>query len=166
MAKKKIVPAPAPAAAAPPVEVEDAPPAAVKPNGQTILDGDESVKVLIEDDRTGMTPSVLRRAFKDNLYYLQGKDFLADTERPSRSWLETYIPPEDQLEVLAVIREAIRSKSMFELEHRVIRADGTLGWMHSRALPLLGGGGEIVEWLGAASDITYTRSKPRNPRAA
>lgn len=100
------------------------------------------------------------------MHYLQGKSFLADTERPSRSWLETYIPPEDQPEVLAVIREAIRTKSMFELEHRVICADGTVGWTRSRALPLLGEGGEIVEWLGAASDITYTRSEPRNPRAA
>ena len=29
---------------------------------------------MIEDDRTGMSAAVLRRAYKDNLYYLQGKD--------------------------------------------------------------------------------------------
>jgi len=32
------------------------------------------VAVVIEDDRTGMSAAVLRRAYKDNLYYLQGKD--------------------------------------------------------------------------------------------
>jgi signal transduction histidine kinase/CheY-like chemotaxis protein len=36
----------------------------------------------------------------------------------------------------------------------VLRDDGTLGWIFSRAVPLLGQGGEIVEWFGAATDVT------------
>jgi hypothetical protein len=35
------------------------------------------------------------------------------------------------------IREAVRTKGLFELEHRVRRTDGTLGWTNSRAVPLL-----------------------------
>lgn len=56
--------------------------------------------------------------------------------------------------MLAAIHEAIRTKSIFELEHRVRRVDGTLGWTFSRAVPLLDAKGEIVEWFGAASDVT------------
>lgn len=38
----------------------------------------EPIKVHIEDDRTGMTVETLKRAFADNLYYIQGKnEFLA-----------------------------------------------------------------------------------------
>lgn len=38
----------------------------------------EDVQVQIEDDRTGMTVETLKRAFADNLYYVQGKnEFLA-----------------------------------------------------------------------------------------
>src|SRR4028118_563546 len=38
----------------------------------------EEVQVQIEDDRTGMTVETLKRAFADNLYYVQGKnEFLA-----------------------------------------------------------------------------------------
>jgi starch phosphorylase len=38
----------------------------------------EDVQVQIEDDRTGMTVETLKRAFADNLYYIQGKnEFLA-----------------------------------------------------------------------------------------
>ncbi len=85
---------------------------------------------------------------------LHGRGFLADTDNPSRTWPQSYIHPEDQPYVTAVIREAIRTKSIFELEHRVRRADGTLGWTFSRAVPLLDAKGEIVEWFGAASDIT------------
>jgi len=43
---------------------------------------------------------------------------------------------------------------MFELEHQVRKADGSVGWVFSRAIPLLNKNGEIVEWFGAASDIT------------
>jgi PAS domain S-box-containing protein len=85
---------------------------------------------------------------------LRGRDFIADTEQPSRTWLQKYIHPDDQPRVLEAIAEAIRSKSVFELEHRVLRMDGALGWTSSRAVPLQDADGEIVEWLGAASDIT------------
>ncbi len=86
--------------------------------------------------------------------YLSGRNFIVDTTSPSRSWLETYILPEDQPQVLAAIQQAIRTKSTFELEHRVILVDGTAGWTFSRAIPLLDEHGEIVEWLGAASNVT------------
>jgi len=85
---------------------------------------------------------------------LDGRGFISDTTRPSQSWLQEYIFPEDQGHVLEVIRDAVRRKSIFELEHRVRRVDGSIGWTHSRAVPLLDDHGEIREWFGAASDIT------------
>jgi signal transduction histidine kinase len=36
--------------------------------------------------------------------------------------------------------------------------DGTLGWILSRAVPLLDPHGEIVEWFGTARDVTVRRS--------
>ncbi|MBD2612668.1 PAS domain-containing protein [Nostoc punctiforme FACHB-252] len=86
--------------------------------------------------------------------HLEGKDFLASTENPSSIWLERYILPEDRSQVLAVIHEAIRTKSIFELEHRVIKLDGTVGWTFSRAIPLLDAQNEIIEWFGTASEVT------------
>ena len=86
--------------------------------------------------------------------YLQGRDFIANTTEPIRSWFDKYIHPEDQQRVRAAIQDAIRGKKTFELEHRVLRVDGTLGWTFSRGIPILSPDGDIVEWLGAASDIT------------
>jgi PAS domain S-box-containing protein len=86
--------------------------------------------------------------------HLVGRDFIADTNEPSRGWLHKYIHPDDQPRVLEAIAHAVRTKGVFELEHRVLRADGTLGWTLSRAIPLLDERGEIVEWFGAASDTT------------
>ena len=88
---------------------------------------------------------------------LQGMNFLADTSDPSSTWLEKYILQEDRPQVLAVIEQAIANKEMFEFEHRVIRVDGTSGWTFSRAVPLLDEQGDIIEWFGAASDITERR---------
>lgn len=89
--------------------------------------------------------------------HLTGKGFIADTLEPSRDWLAKYIHPDDQPTVMEAINEAIRTKTPFELEHRVLRVDGTLGWTHSRAIPLCDADGEIVEWFGTSSDVTERR---------
>jgi signal transduction histidine kinase len=85
---------------------------------------------------------------------LQGKDFIADTSEPIRDWLQKYIHPEDQPRISHAIEEAIRTRSNFELEHRVLRVDGSMGWTSSRAVPLLDNDGTIREWFGAAADVT------------
>lgn len=85
---------------------------------------------------------------------LQSDTFLANTEKPNRNWLNDYIFPEDQEHIMAVIRDAVTNKTPFEQEHRVRRADGSEGWTFSRAVPLMDADGHIVEWFGAATDIT------------
>jgi PAS domain S-box-containing protein len=89
---------------------------------------------------------------------LIGRDFIADTSRPSRNWLERYIHPDDQPAFTDAVDRAIETKSAFELEHRVIRTDGKSGWTHSRAIPLLDGQGTITEWIGTAVDITERKA--------
>jgi PAS domain S-box-containing protein len=86
--------------------------------------------------------------------YLNGKGFLPDTFSPDSSWLEKYIDPVDQPQVLLVINKAIITKSIFALEHRIRLVNGALGWTFSRAMPLINAKGEIEEWLGYAKDIT------------
>lgn len=85
---------------------------------------------------------------------LDGAEFIATTESPTDDWLEGYIPPADQQRVRDAIQDAITTKSPFELEHRVYRADGSIGWTFSRAVPLLNEEGDITEWFGQASDVS------------
>lgn len=85
---------------------------------------------------------------------LDGQGFIRDTTSPSGGWLGDYIHPDDQADVMAAISRSITEKRMFELEHRVRRADGTLGWTLSRAVPLFDAQGNITEWFGAASDVS------------
>ena len=96
--------------------------------------------------------------------FLKGKDFIADTVTPSQSWIEKYIPADDRPRVLAAVNRAIADKTAFELEHPVIRVDGTMGWTYSRAVPVLDGDGEIVEWFGAARDISGRKQAEETQR--
>jgi PAS domain S-box-containing protein len=88
---------------------------------------------------------------------LTGGGFLADTGTANPRWIEDYIPETDQPRVRAAIAEAVRSRSIFSLEHQVRLANGGLGWTQSRAVPLFGPDGRITEWFGTASDVTARR---------
>ncbi len=83
----------------------------------------------------------------------RGRNFTSGTETPNNTWLDDFVHPDDRETVLAAINGATRRESVFEMEHRVLNADGSIGWMFTRAIPLRENG-EIIEWFGAASDIT------------
>ena len=88
------------------------------------------------------------------MHELNGRGFLRDALEPTTDWMAHNIHPGDMEKLIAAIADAIQEKKIFQLEHRVLRADGTPGWTFSRAVPIMDEQGEIKEWFGAASDIT------------
>ncbi|HTJ31426.1 MAG TPA: PAS domain S-box protein [Acidobacteriaceae bacterium] len=92
---------------------------------------------------------------------LTGAGFLRDTQQSDRNWLEKYIDPADQPEVLRRIAESVASETIFEMEHRVRLADGSLGWTLSRAVPVRRSDGAIEEWFGMASDVTEQHARAK-----
>jgi PAS domain S-box-containing protein len=91
------------------------------------------------------------------LHQLTGGGFLADTSISNANWVEGYIPAEDQPALYAEIARSMAAKDTYDIVHRVNQADGTVGWAHSRAVPLFDADGNVAEWMGAASDITARR---------
>ncbi|RYD19827.1 MAG: PAS domain S-box protein [Verrucomicrobiaceae bacterium] len=98
------------------------------------------------------------------LLHVKGKRLIPDTNEPRGDWLEAYIPEDERPRLVAAYQEAIAGKKVFALEHRVIRKDGTEGWVSSRALPILDGEGNISSWLGSAADITETKTYARRQK--
>lgn len=86
--------------------------------------------------------------------HLDGQNFLNSTIIPSKFWINKYIPLEEREKVLNTVNEAIKNRTKFELEHKIIVADGTVGQALSRAVPVLNSDGELIEWIGTAKDIT------------
>ena len=97
---------------------------------------------------------------------LAGRGFLTDTGAPDSQWLQKYIHPKDQERVRQAVEQAVDNKTIFELEHQVLQADGSIGWTFSRAVPILNSDGDIIEWFGAASDITKRRNMEEALRMA
>jgi PAS domain S-box-containing protein len=88
---------------------------------------------------------------------LQGGAFLADTGKPNPAWVQQYVHVDDRPRVLEAVAEAVRTGNPFTLEYRVLQADGSVGWTAARAVPVRDAKGTIVEWFGAATDITPRR---------
>ncbi|MGE5495235.1 MAG: GAF domain-containing protein [Burkholderiales bacterium] len=75
-------------------------------------------------------------------------------EKLNNTWLEKYIPPEDRQQIVKIIEDAKRNKSIVELEHRINASNGEIGWAYTRAVPLLDKAGNIIEWIGSTTDVT------------
>jgi len=97
---------------------------------------------------------------------LDGRGFLKNAPHPTTDWKSVNVHPDDLEKVNETIEKAIREKKIFELEHQVWRADGTPGWTFSRAVPILDDQGEIIEWVGTASDITDRKQAEQALREA
>ena len=108
---------------------------------------------------TNATSDVVYRMSPDwtEMRQMDGRGFLSDTDSPSVAWLDEYVFPEDQAEVRVAVENSVRTKRTFQLEHRVHRSDGSIGWAFSRAIPWLDDSGQVVEWFGVASDVTERR---------
>lgn len=102
------------------------------------------------------TSDVIYRMSADwkTMWTLYGQNFLEDTSNAIDDWQNKYLLPEDRKAIEATISHAIETKGIFQLEHRVIQADGAIGWTFSRAMPILDDSGNIVEWYGVATDVT------------
>ena len=88
------------------------------------------------------------------MFRLEGAGLLVDTTATTTAWAETYIPADDRQRIRDAVAQAIATRGVYELQHKVRRQDGTTGWLFSRAVPVLDEAGQIVEWFGTASDVT------------
>ena len=122
-----------------------------KEHEQAVRESEERLDAFVT-----ATSDVVYRMSPDwsEMSFLDGREFIPDTDEPRQTWLEAYIPADEQPRVTEAVEEAIETRSTFELEHQVIQVDGTRGWTHSRAVPILAEDGDITEWFGTATDIT------------
>ena len=91
---------------------------------------------------------------------LNGRHLVLSTDKPLANWewLDQNVPRDEHPRVRQAISDAIAGKTLFELEHRVRRPDGSIGWTLSRAVPILNENGEVITWFGAAGDITERKA--------
>ncbi len=70
----------------------------------------------------------------------------------ARAWTEG-VHPDDRERVL----KAYVSTAPYEQEYRVVRPDGTVRWVYSKAIPVCDADGQVVRVVGVATDVTERR---------
>jgi PAS domain S-box-containing protein len=71
-------------------------------------------------------------------------------------WLSV-IHPDDQEYTDHLWRQAVSTKSLYLIEHRLRTTDGNYRAFNVRAVPILDKNGEILEWIGIHNDITDSK---------
>ena len=94
----------------------------------------------------------------------QGEGFLAtpgwieltgqsEDEVKGLGWLQV-LHPKDRERSERLWRQSMAQKCMYENEFQVLTRDGNYRYFHVQAVPILSSDKEILEWIGAAVDIT------------
>ncbi len=65
-----------------------------------------------------------------------------------------HIHPEDRAQVLAAAEAAWRCEQPYDLDHRIVRPDGTVRWVHEQADVDRDASGRAVRMVGVVQDIT------------
>ncbi len=63
------------------------------------------------------------------------------------------VHPDDIARASALWKKALETGLPYEVEFRLLRHDGTFRWHLARAVPIRDAGGEILQWIGANTDI-------------
>ncbi|RVU13781.1 response regulator [Methylobacterium oryzihabitans] len=64
------------------------------------------------------------------------------------------VHPDDRAATAEAWARAVEGRTLYEIEHRLRRHDGTWRHMEVRAVPILEPDGRVREWVGAHADIT------------
>ena len=81
------------------------------------------------------------------------------------NWV-SLVHPEDADRARGGWEHAVRMETPFRLEYRLRGGDGVYRWHAFRAQPVHGPGGEIVKWIGTATDIDDQKSLEADLRDA
>ncbi|MGJ4802439.1 sensor histidine kinase [Luteimonas sp. SDU82] len=70
------------------------------------------------------------------------------------AWSADRIHPDDRDRALEAMQRARQTLTPYQSQHRVTLRAGEWTWIESRAVPVHGDDGNVVEWFGAATDVT------------
>ena len=79
---------------------------------------------------------------------------LADVLRRPRSWLQV-VHSEDR-ERVRLARKAL-PEAEYNIEYRIVLADGTLRWVHDQAFPVRDAQGKVYRIAGIGADVTHRK---------
>src|SRR5438445_10109648 len=86
------------------------------------------------------------------MYRIFGLD--PDSTPPSFMEVVRRVHPEDALYYTPVVEQAIRDKTDFEIEYRLLLPNGQAKYIHVVGHPVVNASGDVIELVGTAMDVT------------
>jgi PAS domain S-box-containing protein len=82
----------------------------------------------------------------------QYQDFTGKPAYRNNGWFDIPIHPEDRKSTLVRWAHSLKTGQSYQMEHRILRKDGTYRWFLTRGVPVRDGD-QITKWYGSATDI-------------
>ncbi len=83
------------------------------------------------------------------------RKFTGQSEEEIKGWgWSKVLHPDDRERTVQIWRNAVATKSNYEVEYRIFRHDGIYRHFLTRGVPVFKNGGNIQEWVGTCIDIT------------
>ena len=95
-------------------------------------------------------------SWSDEVYRIYG--LAPQSVVPSLRRFMEVVHPDDRRLIEGVIDGALNAQRPYDLEHRIIRPDGEVRWVHRRAEVVRGEGGEPLRMVGTVHDITERKA--------
>jgi PAS domain S-box-containing protein len=124
-----------------------------------LRESEERLRLVLESTRLGsweydaITKRTIRSVRHDAIF-----GYTAPVSDWSYERFRSHIQESDLGRVEAVLRAAMEQGKESDIECRMIRADGSSGWLTVRASPRYGVDGKIVGLLGTVADITERKN--------
>ena len=80
---------------------------------------------------------------------------------PSFETLLQRIHPDDRARAAEVLERAVRERTDYELDWRIVPSDGTMKYLHAEGHPAFNSSGDLVESVGTVMDITERKRAER-----
>ncbi len=114
---------------------------------------------LEEAQRLSQTGSWAWRSVGDTALHLSEEwyriyGFDPEVGMPAWEQLLGRIHPDDRAKWQRTLDRAIREKSEYQVEFRILLPDGTVKYVHTVGHPLFNAAGDLVEFVGSSMDIT------------
>jgi PAS domain S-box-containing protein len=97
--------------------------------------------------------------WSDEFFRIVGLD--PRTTHPSRELVISLRHPEDRELAEATIDTALREKRGYEMDHRIVRPDASVRYVHSFGQPVFDDAGEVIEFIGVLVDVTERKRAER-----
>ena len=78
---------------------------------------------------------------------------IPEADQLGLAWLPLVIHPDDQARAIAAWMAAVEDLAPYDLEYRILGADGRHRWFKTRGTPIRGLDGSILRWFGTCTDI-------------